>query len=78
MQSDETVVRRQNAVQSLVNAGQQLIEMCRFIKSMDNLGIDLALGLHSLQFGHVRSVKHDPFKAGIGKLADAAKLNPSP
>jgi hypothetical protein len=62
---DKTVLRVQNLFQRFVDAGEQLVQVCRFVEGMHNFGDDLALGFHALQIGHVPAAENDPLNDGI-------------
>ena len=62
----------------MVNAGEELVEVCGFIQGMDDFGIDLAFRLHPVQICNIATKEKDAFQTGLSQLVGARKLDPAP
>ena len=78
VKSHEAIFRVQNFLQRLMDAGQQLIKIGGLIERVDDVGNNLALGLHAVQIGDVVIADNNGFHVGIVEIVVESRFEPTP
>jgi len=78
VESHKTVLRGNDALQGVVDAGEQLVEVGGLIEGVNHVGDNLALGLHALECGNVLGVEEYAFDARVMKAIVADQFKPAP